>query len=253
RKYTILEVDDNRELRRYIKQHVGKYYKVLEAKNGKEGCNMAVNHVPDLIISDIMMPEVDGLQMTHRVKDDIRTCHIPVILLTARTNIQSKIDGLESGADAYIEKPFSIEHLQAQIQNLLDNRRKIRETFANSPFVHSDSIAMNKSDKQFLAKLTEVIYKNISNLDFNVDNLAEAMCMSRSSLLRKIKGISELTPNEFIRLIRLKRAAEILQAGEYKVNEVCYFVGFASNSYFTKAFQKQFGILPKNFGKLERG
>jgi len=128
----------------------------------------------------------------------------------------------------------------------------MREVFANSPFTHTDNIALTKSDEQFLNKLTDVIYKNISNPDFNVDQLAEGLFMSRSSLLRKIKGVTESTPNDFIRLIRLKRAAEILKEGEYKVNEVCYLVGFSSTSYFSKVFQKQFGVLPKDFVKKNK-
>ena len=142
-----------------------------------------------------------------------------------------------------------MEYLQAQISNLLDNRKKIREAFNNSPFAHTGSIALTKSDEQFLSKLTEVIHKNISNPEFHVDQLAEELFMSRSSLLRKIKGISGSTPNDFIRLIRLKQAAKILKDGDYKVNEVCFLVGFSSTSYFSKSFQKQFGVLPKDFMK----
>ena len=198
------------------------------------------------------MPEMDGFELCCKIKKDTEFSHIPVILLTAKTNVQSKITGLECGADAYIEKPFSIEHLQAQIHNIFDNRKKMREVFANSPFTHTDNIALTKSDEQFLNKLTDVIYKNISNPDFNVDQLAEGLFMSRSSLLRKIKGVTESTPNDFIRLIRLKRAAEILKEGEYKVNEVCYLVGFSSTSYFSKVFQKQFGVLPKDFVKKNK-
>ena len=206
-------------------------------------------------IKELNPTQMDGFELCATIKNNAEFSHIPVILLTAKTNVQSKVTGLESGADAYIEKPFSLEHLVAQISNLLNNRRKIREAFANSPLVHTGSIALTKSDEQFLNKLTEMVQMNISNADFNfnIDHLAEEFCMSRSSFLRKIKGITGVTPNDFIRLIRLKKAAEILQEGEYKVNEVCYLVGFSSTSYFTKAFQKQFGILPRDFVKKLRG
>ncbi len=245
----ILIVEDDDELLQFITGKLEKQYIVLKAKNGVEAIPVLEKELINLVISDIMMPQMDGLELCARMKENEEYSHIPIILLTARTNIQSKIAGLESGADAYIEKPFSLEHLQAQISNLLDNRKKIRDAFAHSPLIHTGSIALNKADEQFLNKSTEIIYKNISNPDFNVDQLAEALCMSRSSLLRKIRGVSEFTPNDFIKLVRLKKAAEMLQEGEYKVNEVCYLVGFSSPSYFTKAFQKQFGMLPKDFVK----
>jgi ligand-binding sensor domain-containing protein/signal transduction histidine kinase/DNA-binding response OmpR family regulator len=246
---TLLIVEDNEEMIQFIASQLNAQYNILKAGNGMEAIRFLDKYIINLIISDIMMPQMDGLELCAKVKKSQEYSHIPIILLTAKTTLQSKISGLELGADAYIEKPFSWDYLQAQISNLLDNRKKIKEAFSHSPFVHTKSIALNKADEQFLNKATDIIYKNIFIPDFNVDQLAEALCMSRSSLLRKIKGVSEFTPNDFIRLIRLKRAAEILQDGEYKVNEVCYLVGFSSPSYFTKAFHKQFGILPKDFGK----
>lgn len=248
-KYNLLVVEDNEELQQFLVEKLKKQYSVFIAQNGIEALDVLKKEIINLIISDIMMPLMDGFELCATVKQQMEYSHIPVILLTAKTNTQSKIAGLECGADAYIEKPFSIEHLQAQIANLFENRVKMREAFVNSPFTHSATIALTKSDEQFLTKLTEVIHKNISNSDFNVDHLAQELFLSRSSLLRKIKGISDATPNDFIRLIRLKRAAEILKEGEYKVNEVCYLVGFTSTSYFTKAFQKQFRMLPKDFVK----
>ena len=247
----LLLVDDNEELLQFLQEKLNEQYVVFQARNGVEALNVLKKEIVHLIVSDIMMPQMDGFELCSYIKNNAEFSHIPIILLTAKTNVQSKIVGLESGADAYIEKPFSIEHLWAQISNLLNSRRKMREAFANSPFVHTGSIAMNKSDEQFLNKLTDMVQINISNADFNfnVDHLAEELCMSRSSLLRKIKSITGVTPNDFIRLIRLKKAAEILQEGEYKVNEVCYLVGFSSISYFTKAFQKQFGMLPRDFIK----
>jgi signal transduction histidine kinase/DNA-binding response OmpR family regulator len=248
---TLLIVEDNEEMLQFITDKLSKQYNILKAGNGIEAIGFLDKYIINLIISDVMMPLMNGLELCVKVKESLEYSHIPVILLTAKTTLQNKISGLESGADAYIEKPFSLDHLQAQISNLLDNRRKIKEAFAHLPLIHTKSIALNKADEQFLNKVTDIIYKNIAIPDFNVDQLSEALYMSRSSLLRKIKGISEFTPNDFIRLIRLKRAAEILQEGEYKVNEVCFLVGFSSPSYFSKAFHKQFGILPKDFGKTK--
>lgn len=246
---SLLVVDDNEELLQFVVEKLIKQYIVFKAHNGEEALTVLEKEMINLVISDIIMSQMDGFELCTRIKENPEYSHIPVILLTAKTNIQSKITGLESGADAYIEKPFSMEYLQAQISNLLDNRRKLREAFNNSPFAHTGSIALTKSDEQFLNKLTDIIHKNIANPVFHVDQLAEELCMSRSSLLRKIKGISGSTPNDFIRLIRLKQAAAILKEGEYKVNEVCFLVGFSSTSYFSKTFQKQFGVLPKDFIK----
>lgn len=246
---TILIVEDSVELIRFVTDKLEGQYTVLNASNGLEALELLEKEMVNLVISDIMMPGMDGLELCKQMKESQEYSHIPIILLTAKTNIQNKIEGLEYGADAYIEKPFSLEYLLVRIGNLLDNRRKIREAFTNSPLAHTQTIAVNKADEQFLTRLTDTIYKNMANSDFNVDKLAELMFMSRSSLLRKIKGVSEVAPNDFIKLMRLKKAAEILQEGEYKVNEVCYLVGFSSTSYFSKAFHKQFGVLPKDFIK----
>jgi len=245
----ILLVEDDEELLTFMVDKLSKIYHVHSGRNGKEAIQVLEKEIINMVISDIMMPEMDGLELCEKMKNDVNYSHIPVILLTAKTTIQNKIEGLDSGADAYIEKPFSLDFLYAQISNLLNNRKKIKEAFAHSPLVQTESIALNKADEVFLNKMNEIILKNISDPAFHVDLLARALCMSRSSLLRKIKGISEFSPNDFIKVIRLKKAAEILQDGEYKINEVCFLVGFSSTSYFTKAFHKQFGILPKDFAK----
>lgn len=195
------------------------------------------------------MPEMDGLSLCDRIKSDLEFSHIPIILLTAKTNIQTKIEGMKSGADAYIDKPFSMEYLKACISSLLNNREKLRAAFANSPFIQANSMAMSKADEKFLKTLNEVVFENMQNPDFCLDDMASILNMSRSSLNRKIKGILDLTPNDYIRLERLKKAAQLLNEGESRVNEICYMVGFNTPSYFTKCFQKQFGVLPKDFVK----
>lgn len=248
-KTTILIVEDNEELQSFLSDKLSKYYQVIRANNGVEAIQLINKHIVSIVISDVIMPLMDGFELCKTIKSNLETCHIPVVLLTAKTNLNSKIEGLKSGADAYIEKPFSMPHLLVQITNLLENHNNLRKNFANNPFITTNTIAQNKADEQFLNRLTEVVMQNIEEENFNVDNLAYAMNMSRTSLHRKIKGISELTPGDFIRLVRLKRAAELLQEGEYRINEICILVGFHSQSYFTKSFQKQFGVLPKDFGK----
>ena len=246
---SILIIEDNDELRRFLAMILRDCYHVLEAGDGRQGLEIIGRELPDLIVSDVMMPEMDGFELCHTLKTDIEHSHIPIILLTAKVTMQSKIEGIELGADDYIEKPFSTEYLLARIANLLSNQDKLRHAFTSSPFVNAKTIALSKADENFLDKLIEVIQKNISEPDFNVDILAEKMNMSRSSLHRKIKGIAQITPNEFIQLERLKMAAQLIQSGEYRINEVCYIVGFNSSSYFAKCFQKQFGVLPKDFCK----
>lgn len=245
----ILVVEDDPEMQNFICAQLETVYCVIRASNGKEALQVLSEKTISLIVSDVMMPEMDGFELCHTLKTDIEHSHIPIILLTAKVTMQSKIEGIELGADDYIEKPFSTEYLLARIANLLSNQDKLRHAFTSSPFVNAKTIALSKADENFLDKLIEVIQKNISEPDFNVDILAEKMNMSRSSLHRKIKGIAQITPNEFIQLERLKMAAQLIQSGEYRINEVCYIVGFNSSSYFAKCFQKQFGVLPKDFAR----
>jgi len=249
KKERLLVVEDDEDLLTFVVEKLSNNYQVLKARNGIEAIEILQKENVSIIISDVVMPQMDGLELCKKMKEDVEYSHIPFIMLTAKTTIQNKIEGLESGADAYIEKPFSMDYLQAQLSSLLYNRKKIRTAFASSPYVKTVSIALNKSDEIFLNKVTDIILKNISDSDFRVDQLADSLSMSRSSLLRKITGISEFSPNEFIKIVRLKRAAEYFQDTDYPVNEVSYLVGFAYPSYFAKSFYKQFGILPKDFAK----
>ena len=245
----ILVVEDNPEMLNFVSSQLETTYEVIKASNGKEALEILENNSISLIVSDVMMPETNGFELCRTLKNNIEYSHIPIILLTAQITMQSKIEGIELGADDYIEKPFSTEYLLARIHNLLSNQEKLRQVFTSSPFTNAKTIALNKADESFLEELTEIIRKNISEPEFNVENLAEKMNLSRSSLHRKIKGIVQITPNEFIQLERLKMAAQLIQSGEYRINEVCFIVGFNSSSYFAKCFQKQFGVLPKDFGK----
>ncbi|ADV42677.1 hybrid sensor histidine kinase/response regulator transcription factor [Bacteroides helcogenes] len=248
-RYTLLVVEDSLEMQAFVVKQLSSEYQVLTAMNGVEAMNILEEHTVNLIISDIMMPEMDGLELCERLKSELDYSHIPIILLTAKTTLQAKIEGMKLGADVYIEKPFSVEYLRVCVSNLLSNREKLRVSFAHSPFVQTHSIAMTKADEAFLKMLNEVVLENLQNPDFCLDDMAGLLNMSRSSLNRKIKGVLDMTPNDYIRLERLKKAALLLKEGEYKVNEVCYMTGFNTPSYFTKCFQKQFGILPKDFVK----
>ena len=246
-KYSILVIEDNEEMQEFIRKHLSKKYIIYSTSDGKEALKIIEKEHLDLIISDIAMPKMDGFELLRNIKSDIKYSHIPIILLTALTNLQSKIEGIELGADAYIEKPFSMNILSVQITNLLERRKKLRDSFVNSPYLHTGTITMTKADEEFMEKVNKIIQKNIENIEFNIDYLTGAMNTSRSSLLRKIKALSGLTINEYIKLIRLKKATELLQEGKFRINEICFLTGFNSSSYFAKCFQKQFGILPKEF------
>lgn len=251
-KPVILLVDDNAEILDFLSEDLSEKYTVFKALNGQEALDLLLQEPVQLLISDIMMPVMDGYQLCRNIKSNFEYSHIPVILLTAKNTLQSKIEGLETGADAYIEKPFSPEHLQVQIANLLSNRNKIREYFASSPLVHINTMAYSKADEQFLEKLNEAICQNIENTELSVDQLADFMNMSRATLYRKIKAISDLTPNELINVTRLKKAAELLAEQDYKVYEVAEMTGFGSQTNFGRSFTKQFGISPTEYMTMKR-
>lgn len=246
---TVLIVEDSVEMQMFIVKQLSAQYHVLSAINGVEAIKVLEENVINLVISDIMMPEMDGLELCEYLKGRLDYSHIPFILLTAKTTLQAKIEGMKMGADAYIEKPFSVEYLKACVSNLLNSRDKLRQAFLHSPFAQSSSVAMNKADEDFLKKLKDLVINNMQNPDFCLDDMISQLSMSRSSLNRKIKGVLGMTPNEYIRLERLKKAAQLLKDGEGRVNEVCYMVGFSTPSYFAKCFRDQFGVLPKDFIK----
>lgn len=246
-KSVVLVVEDNPDMLAFVMKQLSSVYTVLTATNGQEALEVLDNNYVNLVVSDVMMPVMGGFELCSVIKSDLNYSHIPVILLTAKTNMQSKIEGLELGADAYIDKPFSVEYLLANIANLIQNREKLRQAFAKSPFLDANTMALTKADEEFLKKLNDIIQTNLHNPDFSIDDMADTFNMSRSSFYRKIKGVLDLTPNEYLRLERLKKAAQLLKEGENRVNEICYIVGFNSPSYFSKCFQKQFGVLPKDF------
>jgi signal transduction histidine kinase/ligand-binding sensor domain-containing protein/DNA-binding response OmpR family regulator len=246
-KPTLLIVEDSPDMSFFLCDSLSEDYNVISASDGIIALEQLHKKSTDIIISDLMMPNMNGLELCKNVKSTIALSHIPVVILTAKTDIDSKIDGLNLGADSYIEKPFSIAHLKAQLKNLIDCRKMLRKKFAEMPFVAINTIARSSADEQFLSKANEIIEQNISNEDFNIELLAEGLCISRSGLFAKIKHLAEMTPNELIQLIRLKKAAEYLLQNEFRINEVAYMVGFSNPSYFSKCFQKQFGVKPGDF------
>jgi two-component system cell cycle response regulator len=248
----ILLVDDNDEILDFLAVDLGSKYAIAKATNGEQALQLLAQEAVQLVVSDVMMPVMDGFELCRLIKSNFDYSHIPVILLTAKNTLQSKIEGLEMGADAYIEKPFSPEHLQVQIANLLANRNKIREYFANSPLVHIKSMAHNKEDEHFLERLNESIQKNIENPDLDVEQLARIMNMSRPTLYRKINAISNLSPNELINITRLKRAAELMAEGAHKLYEIAELVGYSSQNNFGRNFLKQFGMTPSDYASMIR-
>jgi ligand-binding sensor domain-containing protein/signal transduction histidine kinase/DNA-binding response OmpR family regulator len=248
-KPTLLIVDDDQDMISFLHRQLSPLYITLTAVNGLKALEVLEREYIKLVISDIMMPQMDGMELCDRLKSDINYSHIPVILLTAKATMQSKIEGLRLGADAYIEKPFSMELLKANITNLIHSRELLKLAFANSPFTSFNTVALTKADEEFLKKLDGIILANYQNPEFSMDSIAEKMNMSRSSFYRKIKGTIDLSPNDYLRVERLKKASQLLKEGLYQVNEICYMVGFSSPSYFSKCFLKQFGVLPKDFVK----
>lgn len=251
-KPTIIIADDNEDILDFIASDLQEHYETLKATNGQEVLELLSENTAHLIVSDVMMPEIDGYELCKLLKSNIEYSHIPIVLLTAKNTLQSKIKGLEEGADAYIEKPFSPAHLQAQISSLLNNRNKVRQFFASSPLSHINTMAYNKQDEAFLEKLNELIQENMVNPEFDVERLANLMHMSRPTLYRKIKAISELTPNDLINITRLKKAAELLNLDTYKIFEIAYMVGYNSQTHFGRNFQKQFGMTPSEYVESQK-
>lgn len=246
-KPTILIVEDNEEMKNFLGHEINATYNVFTAKNGEEAITIMNEFNIHLIVSDIMMPVMDGFSLLKKVKTDITYSHIPVVLLTAKNTIQSRLEGLELGADAYIDKPFSMDLLLAQIANLLNNRNSIQQYYFKSPIANLNSMAHSKEDEIFLEGLNKIILKFISNPQLSVEMIADQMNMSRPTLYRKIKAISDLTPNELIIICRLKKAAELILEGKHSLGDIAEIVGFSSQSYFSRSFSKQFGISPSDY------
>ncbi|WP_455584852.1 hybrid sensor histidine kinase/response regulator transcription factor [Bacteroides sp.] len=247
-KFRILIVEDNDELRAFVKDCLSDDFQTFDSYNGVEALKVLETESVDLIISDILMPEMDGLELCNAIKTDPAYSHLPVILLSAKTDTKTKIEGLNKGADIYLEKPFSIEQLRAQIYSIIENRNKLRENFIKSPLQYLTKNAETDDESTlFVEKLNKIILENMSDEEFTIDNLSGYFSISRSNFHKKIKSITGMTPNDYIKLLRLNKSAEMLSTGKYKINEVCYLVGFNTPSYFSKCFYEHFGKLPKDF------
>jgi ligand-binding sensor domain-containing protein/signal transduction histidine kinase/DNA-binding response OmpR family regulator len=243
----ILLVEDEIEMGRFIAKEISGDFNVILTHNGNEALKALKKYNFILVVSDVIMPVINGYELCRQIKSNIEFSHIPVILLTASVHLNARISGLDSGADAYIEKPFSTELLMAQIVNLIKNRSLNLHNFVNTPLAHFKSVAMNKTDEEFLRKLHTTLMDNISENDLSVEKISEKMGVSVSTMYRKVKALTDLNSVEYIRLTRLKKAAELLSEGNYRINEISYLVGFSSPSYFATSFQKQFGISPSQF------
>lgn len=243
----ILVVDDNPEILSFLNSILAQKYHISKATSVREALKIQSQFSIKLIISDVMMPEVDGYEFCTMIKENLNTSHIPLILLTAKTSMQAKVEGLNTGADAYIEKPFSAQHLMAQVQTLLNNRELIKTYYANTPTAHLNSIAFNKTDEEFLIKIDKIIEQNLNSALLCVDFIADKLNMSRGTFYRKIKAVSNLSPNELILVSRLKIAAELLAENRYKIYEVSNKTGFSSQAQFTRNFTKQFRCTPSEY------
>ncbi len=245
----ILLVEDNEDLRHYLKESLEKKYTIHEANDGVQGIAMCLKASPDLIISDVMMPNKSGVEMCFEIKNDIRISHIPVILLTARSSIEHKIEGLKSGADAYIEKPFNMELLEIKVSNLLETRKKLKLRFGNDIIIQPNEISNSSADDKFLNKAIKTIEEHFQDNTFGVDDFISEMAMSRSSLHIKLKALTNMSTTEFIRSIRLRKAAVFLKETDQTIAEIAYNTGFSSPEYFSRSFKKLFDKLPTDYRK----
>lgn len=248
-KKTILLVEDNDDMRFFIKSNLQEKFQIIEAVNGTKGFELARKVIPDLIISDVMMPELDGYDLCAKLKANIDTSQIPVILLTAKTGDDDFKHGFDAGADDYISKPFNIEILESRIKNLIRLRKRLKDTYSREVFLKPTDIKIASSDEKFLNKAMKIIEKNISNPNYNIDLFSKDMAMSQSSLYRRLKTLTGESPNNFMKEIRLKRAASLLIQDEIPVSDISGMVGFDDPSYFSKSFKQKFGISPFNYSK----
>lgn len=246
-KPVMLVVDDNADLLRFLHNYFSNAYTVITAADANEAIKGMARCNVDLIVSDWMMPGISGVEFCRMVRSNRDFSHIPFIMLTAKTDENSKIEGLNCGADAYIEKPFSIDYLAARINNLLELRDLLKHKFSTMPLEPIETLAANPVDNNFLVQLTKLIEDNFSNPELSVDFICQGLGISRSGLYAKVRTLTDNTPNELIQITRLKRAAQLLSEHRYRVNEICYMVGFSNPSYFAKCFQKQFGMKPGEF------
>jgi len=243
----LLIVEDNPDIQQYIVDIFQAEYRLLLASDGKEGLEKAIKNNPNLIISDVMMPELNGIDFCSQIKRELKTSHIPVILLSARTSLIFKVNGLETGADDYINKPFSQQVLQLKVKNLLATRKNLQQRFRKEANLKLKNIAVSTADERFLEKLIQLIEENMKKPAFGVEFLGGELRITRVHLYRKIKALTNMTASEFVRMIRLRYAKKILTTTFLNINEISYEVGFQDPSYFRKCFKQQFGVSPTKY------
>lgn len=234
-------------MRAYLRENLVESYKVYEAADGERGLKQGIKQMPDLIISDVMMPKMDGYELCGKLKSDARTSHIPVILLTARADAESKIEGLETGADDYLAKPFDVRELRVRVKNLIEQRRKLWENFRQGNIVTLQEFPLTSLDAQLLERAVEIVERHIADSDFSTDTFGKTLGLSRSQLHRKLSALTGQSTHQFIRTIRLKRAAQLLQHHTGNVSEIAYQVGFNSLSHFARVFREMYGVSPSAY------
>ena len=247
----VLLVEDNADLRSYLRENLENTYRIEVAENGLIGFEKALELIPDLILSDMMMPLMDGFTLCTKIRQDERTSHIPFVLLTARNTIESKLEGLELGADEYMTKPFNIKEIQVRIKNLLEQRKNLRKGFSREVTIQPKNISITSVDEKFLNHALEIMEAHIADPQFSVERFAEEIGMSRKNLLRKIQALTDQSVNEFIRNFRLQRAAQLISGRSASISEIAYQVGFNNLSYFSKCFKDLFGVLPNEYEKVQ--
>jgi signal transduction histidine kinase/DNA-binding response OmpR family regulator/ligand-binding sensor domain-containing protein len=249
---SILIADDNEDIRVYLRSLLSEEYHIWEAEDGEQALAMIQKEMPDLVISDVMMPKMDGIKLCHEIKNQINISHIPVILLTARTSIAYEMDGLQTGAEDYITKPFNPGIVKTRVKNILENRKKLREYFLNKVRFEPDSkeVVEHDLDAQFIEKAISLVNANLLNEEFGIETMVDELCMSQSTLFRKIKSLTGLSITAFIRSVKLKKAAQLILQTDYKLSQVAYEVGFNDYKHFKKSFQQQFGCLPSDYKSL---
>ncbi len=246
-KECILKIDDNADVRDYVKSLLKEEYTVIEAPDGRAGLKKAMKYVPDAIICDVMMPVMDGLECCRKLKTELQTSHIPVMLLTACSLDEQRIQGFECGADSYISKPFNSKLLLVRLRNLMDNHKRLKQFFGDKTTLSKESVS--DVDKGFVDRFRELIEENLADSELSVEDLGGKMGLSRVQLYRKIKALTNYSPNELVRIARLKKAASLLASSEKTISEITYEVGFTSPSYFTKCYKEYFGESPTDFLK----
>lgn len=247
RDYKILIIEDDEDIRTFLENQLENSFNILTASDGLKGLNAAIAEQPNLIICDVMMPEMDGFEVTKKLKGNFETSHIPIILLTAHTSMEHQVEGIEAGADSYIIKPFNIKYLITRIIKLIEQREKLQHKFSQEVGINHITITTTNRDKEFLEKVNVIIDKNLDNLEFSIEEFAKSVNLGRTMFYKKIKGITSYSPNEYVRIIRLKKAAELLKTTELNISEIAYKVGFNDPFYFSRCFKEQFDVTPTQF------